>query len=131
MTENHKDNRYEHGVEILKGMMGKNGDKIIDELNQLHPDIAHFVIAGYADIFGRPGLEKKERAIVILTALIVQGQTDQLYAHTYTALNLGLTPNEILEVIIQCTAYIGFPRSLSALKVVQEVLKENGLEFNK
>lgn len=131
MSENQKDNRYDHGVEIMKGMMGKNGNKIINELQQLHPDIAHLVIAGYADIYGRSGLEKKETAIVILTALIVQGATDQLYAHTYTALNMGLTPNEILEIVIQCTAYIGFPRSLSCLKVIQEVIKENGLEFSK
>ncbi|WP_071394106.1 carboxymuconolactone decarboxylase family protein [Bacillus tuaregi] len=129
MKEKNKGERYDHGRKTMMEMMGASGSDIIEHLQQLHPDIADLVISGYSDIYARPGLEKKQRAIVTLTSLITQGAHEQLHAHTMTALHVGLTPNEILEIIIQCTAYVGFPRALSSLRVVQEVLKDKGLEF--
>jgi 4-carboxymuconolactone decarboxylase len=129
MSDKQKNDRFDHGVETIMEMMGASGSGIIEQLQQLHPDIANLVITGYSDIYARPGLEKKQRAIVTLTSLTTQGSYEQLHAHTYTALHVGLTPNEILEIIIQCTAYVGFPRALSALRVVQQVMKDKGLEF--
>ncbi|WP_394236452.1 carboxymuconolactone decarboxylase family protein [Niallia oryzisoli] len=131
MTDKKKNERYDRGRETMLEMMGPSGSDIIEQLQQLHPDMADLVVSGYSDIYARPGLEKKERAIVTLTSLITQGSYEQLHAHTYTALHVGLTPNEIVEIIIQCTAYVGYPRALSSLRVIQEVLKNKGLEFEK
>lgn len=130
MIDIHKDERINQGIKIMKEMVGTSGPDLYELLKQLHPDVANLVMTGYSDIYARPGLEKKQRAIVTLTALITQGASEQLHAHTYTALNAGLKPNEILEIIIQCTAYIGFPRALTALSVVKEVMKNIGMEFN-
>lgn len=130
MSEKQTDERVNHGLEIMQEMMGPTGQAVYEQLKLLHPDVANLVMIGYSDIYARPGLEKKQRAIVTLTALITQGAHDQLQTHTYTALNAGLKPNEILEIIIQCIGYVGYPRALTALKVVHDVLKDNGLGFN-
>ncbi|OMP65649.1 carboxymuconolactone decarboxylase family protein [Domibacillus epiphyticus] len=130
MSEKHRDERINQGIETMKEMMGASGSDIYEQLKQLHPDVANLVMIGYSDIYSRSGLEKKQRAIVTLTALITQGAYEQLKAHTHTALHVGLKPNEILEVIIQCTAYVGYPRALNSLRVVQEVIKDKGMQIN-
>jgi 4-carboxymuconolactone decarboxylase len=78
----------------------------------------------YHDVWNRPGLDRRDRSLVTVAALIVSGQPAQLRGHTGRALNHGLTPGELRAVLTHCAFYGGWPRAMSALPVMTEVLAE-------
>lgn len=80
----------------------------------------------FASVWGRDGLEKKHRSLVVLSVLIAQRQSGELRNHVRIALKNGLTPREIEEALIQTLPYVGFPAVASAMTVIIEVLREHG-----
>lgn len=82
----------------------------------------------FASVWGRDGLERKHRSLVVLAVLIAQRQASELKNHVRIALNNGLTPREIEEALIQTLPYVGFPAVASAMTVVIEVLRERGID---
>uniref|UniRef100_UPI0035717026 bifunctional 3-oxoadipate enol-lactonase/4-carboxymuconolactone decarboxylase PcaDC n=1 Tax=Streptomyces sulfonofaciens TaxID=68272 RepID=UPI0035717026 len=78
----------------------------------------------WGEIWSRPGLDRRTRSCVTLTALVAGGHLDELAAHTRAALRNGLTPQEIKEVLLQTAVYCGVPAANSAFKVAQEVIRE-------
>ena len=81
----------------------------------------------FGDIWSRPGLGVKARSMVTIAMLTALRATDQLRIHIGVALNLGLTATEIEELLYQAIPYLGYPATMSALKVAKEVLAEKGL----
>ncbi|MBU1248177.1 MAG: carboxymuconolactone decarboxylase family protein [Proteobacteria bacterium] len=70
-----------------------------------------------SDIYGRPGLGLREREIATVAALTALGTArPQLKVHVYGALNVGLTREEVLEILMQMAVYAGFPTALNGLK---------------
>ncbi|WP_406316486.1 4-carboxymuconolactone decarboxylase [Streptosporangium sp. NBC_01639] len=84
------------------------------------------LITRYAwhEIWNRPGLDRRTRSCVTLTALVAQGHLDELAMHVRAALRNGLTPEEIQEVLLQCAIYCGVPAANAAFAVAQRVLAE-------
>lgn len=82
----------------------------------------------FASVWGREGLERKQRSLIVLAVLIAQRQTDELRNHVHIALNNGLTPREIEETLIQTLPYVGFPAVASAMTVMIEVLRQRGID---
>ena len=82
----------------------------------------------FASVWGRDGLERKHRSLVVLAVLIAQRQSSELKNHVRIALNNGLTPREIEEALIQTLPYVGFPAVASATTVIIEVLRERGID---
>lgn len=123
------DERYERGLQTLESIDAGAGRKAIDALADIAPDLAHHVIAyGFGDIYSRPGLAPKQRQLVTLGMLTALGGCEpQLEVHVGTSLNVGLTPTEIVEALIQASAYCGFPKALNALGVAKRVFAERGL----
>jgi 4-carboxymuconolactone decarboxylase len=76
------------------------------------------------EIWNRPGLDRRMRSAVTLTALVHGGHLEELGAHVRGALNNGLTPEEIEEILLQTAIYCGVPAANSAFKVAQRVLGE-------
>ena len=76
------------------------------------------------EIWSRPGLDKKYRAIATLSALTVLNRPSQLKVYIIAALNLGLSRQEISEAIMQMGIYGGFPSAIDGLKVAAEVFEE-------
>lgn len=117
---------YENGIDILKQMTDDKGMQRIKYLQEVFPDFGEKMIAfGFGQIYSRPNLELKLREIVTITALITQGAFEQLGFHLKAALKVGLTKEEILEIILHCAVYVGFPKACSALGIVSEVFKNN------
>jgi len=77
------------------------------------------------DVWGRPGLPKKNRAMITIAALTVLGRQEQLKVYIAAALNLGLTRSEICEVIFQMAVYGGFPAAISALESASAVFEQH------
>ena len=82
---------------------------------------------GYGEIWGRPGLGLRERSFLTLGLLTATSQGDQLGIHVNNALNLGLTPEEISETLVQVGAYAGVPTWHHGSNIVRYVLVEHGV----
>jgi len=118
--------RYESGLKKLNEIDGQAGQKVIDSLASISPDLAKYTIEfPFGDIYQRPGLDLKSREIATVAALTALGHCPaQLAVHLHAALNVGVAPAEILEVIIQMAVYAGFPAALNAMFVAKEVFIE-------
>ena len=120
--------RYEKGKKTLESIQEKSVEEIFKELDDIAPDLSRFVIEyPYYEIYTREELDLKTREICTVTALTVLGTIPQLKEHINAALNVGNTPAEIVEIIMQMSAYCGFPKSINAMMAAKEVFKERGI----
>src|SRR3954454_9287271 len=71
----------------------------------------------FGDIWERPGLSKRDRSLVTVTALIAMNCTEQLRFHIPNALKNGMTKDEVIEVITHLAFYSGWPSAMSALQL--------------
>ena len=79
----------------------------------------------WGEIWTRPGLDRRTRSAVTLTALVALGHWEELALHVRGALRNGLTEDEIKEVLLQCAIYCGVPAANRAFAVAQAVLSES------
>lgn len=79
------------------------------------------------EIWTRPGLDRRTRSRVTLTALVARGHLEELAMHVRAALRNGLTVDEIKEVLLQTAVYCGVPAANAAFAVAQRGLAEEGL----
>jgi 4-carboxymuconolactone decarboxylase len=79
----------------------------------------------FGDIYSRPGLTLRDREIATVAALTAMGTaTPQLKVHLHAALNVGITRDEIVEIIMQMAVYAGIPAALNGLFAAKEVFGE-------
>jgi 3-oxoadipate enol-lactonase/4-carboxymuconolactone decarboxylase len=79
----------------------------------------------WGEIWSRPGLDRRTRSAITLTALVALGRHEELEMHVRAALRNGLTENEIKEVLLHSAIYCGLPAANSAFAIAQRVLQEN------
>ncbi|MER3445567.1 MAG: 4-carboxymuconolactone decarboxylase [Candidatus Dadabacteria bacterium] len=125
--------RYEQGLKKLNEIDAKVGEQVIERLKDIAPDLARYIIEfPFGDVYSRPGLDLKSREIATIAALTALGNAvSQLKVHINGALNVGVSPQEIIEIIIQMAVYAGFPAALNAMYAAKEVFKERGLIIDK
>lgn len=117
--------RYLNGLDKLNEIDGEAGQNVISSLGGICPDLAKYIIEyPFGDIYQRDGLDLRTRELVTVAALTALGNCQpQLNVHINGALNVGCTPKEITEVILQMSVYAGFPASLNGMFVAKEVFK--------
>ncbi len=118
--------RYEMGLKKLQEVDGAEGVSVIESLNDIAPDMGKYIVEfAFGDIYNRDGIDIAIRQAVTIAALSALGGCEkQLRIHINAALNVGLGQEEIIEIIIHCVPYIGFPKALNALSVAKEIFKE-------
>src|SRR5215218_4448210 len=121
------DPAHERGIEVRREVLG---DEYVDaSVGRTTPFTADFqdLITRYAwgEIWSRPGLDRKTRSCITLTALVALGHLEELKLHVRAALRNGLTEDEIKEVLLQSAIYCGVPAANSAFAAAQTVLAEN------
>jgi 4-carboxymuconolactone decarboxylase len=90
---------------------------------QLAPDFYRYVAeSAFGMIWSRPNLALRDRSLVTVAQLAALGQTEELKAHLRGALNVGLTKEELVEVLMQTAVYAGVPAANAALRAGAEVL---------
>ena len=117
------DDRFTRGWKRVGEINGQGAQAIQDALKDIAPDFAKYLVEfAFGDLYSRPGLSLKEREIATIAALTAMGHTlPQLKAHIEGGLNVGITREEIVEIIMQMAIYAGIPAVLNALGVAGEV----------
>ncbi|WP_434665464.1 carboxymuconolactone decarboxylase family protein [Klebsiella sp. B345] len=115
--------RYTTGLDMLQRVDGKGGDAVVASLQAIAPDFARYLIEfPFGDIYARPGLDLRSREIATIAALTALGNAaPQLKVHIAAGLHVGLSQEEIVEVIMQMAVYAGFPAALNGLFAAKEV----------
>ncbi|RYG72059.1 carboxymuconolactone decarboxylase family protein [Lentibacillus lipolyticus] len=117
-----KDKRFEAGIAAMKKLFSDDTRAGMEQMKEISPDFWEMIVSfGFGDLYSRKTLSMTQLEIVTLTALITQGAFDQLKVHLQAARNVGLTQEEIIEVIIHCAGYTGFPKAVQAMGIAKEV----------
>jgi len=118
--------RRDAGMNVRRKVLGNAWvDKSLANRNAFNTDFQDLITRyAWGEIWTRPGLDRRTRSAITLTALIAQGHFDELRMHVRAALRNGLTPDEIKEVLLQSAIYCGVPAANRAFAVAQEVLEE-------
>jgi len=121
---------HDEGMKTRRDVLG---DERVDRaIAGTTPFTAEFqdLITRYAwgEIWSRPGLDRRMRSAITLTALIALGHHHELAMHVRAALRNGLTADEIKEVLLQSAIYCGVPAANRAFAIAQEVLAGEGAE---
>lgn len=124
--------RYQRGWKKLMEVDGEGGERVIESLKDIAPDLGKYVVEfAFGDIYSRTGLDLKQRQLVTIASLTTQGGCEpQLHVHINAALNVGLTPNEIIEAITHCVPYTGFPKVLNAILAAKQIFAERNLNLS-
>lgn len=118
--------RFELGSEKLKEIDGIGGENVIQSLQDIAPDVGKYIIEfAFGDVYTRPELSMQEREMITITSLLTTGGCEpQLEVHINGSLNVGLSPEEIIETFIQCIPYTGFPKVLNAIYTAKKIFAE-------
>lgn len=95
---------------------------------EVAPGLGHFTDdVLFGEVWRRPALAPRDRSLVTLAALISTGKTAQISGHVRRALDNGVTPGEIGELITQLAFYSGWPNAISAVMETKTVFDERGI----
>ncbi len=118
------DGRYARGRERLAEVDGSAGEQIVDTLGDLGRYIVEFA---FGDIYSRPGLSLRDRELITVAMLAAMGAREpQLDVHLHGALNIGVTIEELREVMIHLVPYAGFPAAINAMRRLQTIENSAG-----
>ena len=115
---------HERGLRIRREVLGnEHVDRAIEQTVDETRDFQDFITRyAWGEVWARPGLERRVRSCITLTALVAQGRFDELELHLGAARRNGLTDAEISEVLLQTAVYCGVPAANSAFRVFRQVL---------
>jgi 4-carboxymuconolactone decarboxylase len=114
--------RYERGMELLK-KMGR--EELMMDQKALCPELYEMSVGHlFGDVWARPGLSLRERQLVTLAANIALARPSGNHSHYRSSKHIGITHEEIMEVIIQVGHYAGWPTISNAVRQYTAVIKE-------
>jgi 4-carboxymuconolactone decarboxylase len=129
MADHEISERFQRGWDRLMEVDAEGGARVVESLRDVAPDLGRYVVEfAYGEIYQRPGLDLRQRQLVTISALTALGGVEpQLEVHINAGLNVGLNPREVVETILHCIPYTGFPRVLNAILVAKRVFQERGV----
>jgi 3-oxoadipate enol-lactonase/4-carboxymuconolactone decarboxylase len=115
------------GMRVRREVLGdEHVDRAVAATTDLTRDFQELVTEyAWGSIWARPGLDRRSRSIITLTALIARGHHDELAMHLRAAVRNGLTHDEIKEVLLQTAVYCGVPDANAAFRIAQQVLEDD------
>lgn len=121
------DDAHARGMELRRRVLGdEHVDRATAAITPFTEDFQAFITRyAWGEVWTRPGLELHTRSCMTMTALIAIGRFDELGMHVRAALHIGLTAEEIKEVILHSAIYCGVPAANTAFHVAQGVLDED------
>ena len=121
--------RHAAGMAMRRSVVGNvHVDRAIAGTNDLTREFQDLITRyAWGEIWARPGLDRKTRSCMVLTALMALAHWDEFRLHVGAAFNNGLTEDEIKEVILQAAIYCGVPVANHAFKEAASVMRERGI----
>jgi 4-carboxymuconolactone decarboxylase len=118
---------HEDGMRVRREVLGdEHVDAAIERTTEFTADFQDLITRyAWGEIWARPGLDRKTRSAITLTALVALNHQEELAMHVRAALRNGLTPDEIKEVLLHAAIYCGVPAANRAFAVAQAVLDES------
>jgi 4-carboxymuconolactone decarboxylase len=115
---------YDGGTKVRREVLGdEHVDRAIESTSDLTADFQDLITRyAWGEIWARPGLDRRTRSAITLTALTALGHHDELALHVRAARRNGLTDDEIKEVLLQAAIYCGVPAANRAFAIAQEAL---------
>lgn len=100
-------------------------DRATAAITDLTADFQDFITQyAWGSVWTRPGLDRRSRSLITLTALVARGHHEELAMHVRAARTNGLTNDEIKELLLQTAIYCGVPDANAAYRIAQRVLDE-------
>ena len=122
------DDRYERGMCVRREVLGDaHVDAALAGGSPLAADFQELITRyAWGEVWARPGLDRRTRSCITLTALVAGGHDEELALHLGAARRNGLTWDEIKEVLLHAAIYCGVPAANSAFAVARRVQQEEG-----
>ena len=118
---------HDRGMQARREVLGdEHVDAAVERTSEFTAEFQDLITRyAWGEIWTRPGLDRRTRSAITLTALIALGHFDELRMHVRAALRNGLEVDEIKEVLLQSAIYCGVPAANHAFAVAQEVLEDH------
>jgi 4-carboxymuconolactone decarboxylase len=119
---------YETGMKVRREVLGDaHVDRASDSAGEFGAPFQEFITRyAWGGPWARPGLDRRMRSAITLTALVSLRAENEIGMHVRAALRNGLTADEIREVLLHCAVYAGVPAANSAFAIAKRVLEEEG-----
>ena len=122
-----KDDSYQRGRDMRFEMFGEPGVRSLDTADDFQEPLQDLVTRlCFGDVWSRPGLDRKTRSMLTIAILIGQSRPDQLRNHIKGALANGVTKDEIREILLHTTLYVGLPAGTDSWRHARETLQDAG-----
>lgn len=120
------DDRYRAGMAVRREVLGdEHVDRAVAGTTEVTEDFQDLITRyAWGEVWNRPGLDRRTRSVVTVTALVAGHHWSELELHLRAALRNGLTRDEIIEVLLQTAVYCGVPAANSAFGVAARVLDD-------
>jgi 4-carboxymuconolactone decarboxylase len=117
----------DEGMRIRREVLGdEHVDAAVRRTSEFTADFQDLITRyAWGEIWARPGLDRRTRSAITLTALVALNRLDELAMHVRAAKRIGLSDDEIKEVLLQSAVYCGVPAANAAFAVAQRVLEED------
>lgn len=118
---------YDRGMQVRREVLGDDHvDAALERTTEFTADFQDFITRyAWGDIWTRPGLDRRTRSAITLTALMALGQLEELEMHVHAALRNGLTTDDIKEVLLHGAVYCGVPAANAAFSVAGSALADH------
>ena len=118
--------KYDDGMEVRREVLGADHvDRATAAASELTTEFQQLITEyAWGTVWTRPGLDRRSRSMITLTALVALGHDEELALHLRAARTNGLSVDEIKEVLLQTAIYCGVPAANTAFRVAQRVLDE-------
>ncbi len=119
--------RYDDGMEVRREVLGaEHVDRATGNATDLTREFQELITEyAWGSIWTRPGLDRRSRSLITLTALVARGHHEELAMHLRAALRNGLTMEEIKETLLQTAIYCGVPDANTAFRIAQQVFDDS------
>jgi len=124
------DPAYERGLKVRREVLGDaHVDRAAARATSFTADFQDLITRyAWGEIWSRPGLDRKTRSAITLTAMVALGRDEELEMHVRAARRNGLTEDDIKEVLLHTAIYCGVPAANAAFAIAQRVLEEDTAE---
>lgn len=117
--------RSERGAEVIRSLNNGEGQPTLEAMREEFPFLAEATEAyALGDVWSRTGLDDRTRQLVAVATMAALGESGMMRVHAGYALNIGVTEDELKEVIYMVTVPAGFPRAIAASQVLSELFEE-------